>query len=229
MLRLLPIGFMLAPFAMVGAIVWVIVESQNRRKRTLQHAAHQLAQMGFQVEIDPPDVPRYPFREFSIHNLDVGLRITRIGTAQTAFQMSYVVGSGDSKQTIRRSCAVVPIPFVAPDLAIWRGGASIVGRFDPKRVETDSEAFNSIHEVRCPDERFAYTALSYEVIEWLMKPPPMMYGTTVRMSGPWMMLILPEVPPIHLPELLDLASSLRAQLPTVLTSLYPYPGTTPPR
>lgn len=211
----------------VAVIVWVV--RRNRRRQSERAAAIPiLNQMGFWVDPTTTPVPPFPFVDLTNTGTKVDFRITGNGTQDTAFHFWYVVGFGNNKQTIRRSCAVLPLPFHAPPISIWRGGRTPFGALGGNRVDSESPAFNSAYEVSCADERFAFTALNYEVIEWFLHSPPAVHRSTVRLNGPWMIMMREQVADLELPQLLQAATSLRAAFPKVLVSLYPY-AVLPPR
>lgn len=212
-----------AAFGFIVVITVARVVSIRSARRRMEESAIRLRQQGYSVVTAIPKGPAFPFEEFRRTRASVPLHITQPGTYDTAFHYQYVVGSGDNKKTLLFTCAVVPVPFSSPGLSIWRGSRSILGAVMGNRVETDSESFNSVYEVKCNDERFAYTMLSYEVIDWFLSDPGYSSGVTVRVNQNWMLLVRDRVDDDEIPGMLRLAQLLRDRFPGVLTSLYPVP------
>lgn len=210
--------FMLVAFAIVfGRLLFA-------KDTKLPDAVARLHQQGYQVIPEIRRAPTFPFSEFT--NNPYGrtrVHITVPGTFDTAFHFSYVYETNTGTATERLGCAVVPVPFVAPAITIRKGSRSVASFFQGNRVNTDSAPFNSAYAVECKDERFAYTLLGYELIDWLLSEPAFSSDLTVKMKDNWMLLYSPNVTYEALPGILTMAQTARGRLPAVLTSMYPLP------
>lgn len=222
------VAMILGVLVVTLALGVVAVIRDRRARRRVEAAAERLRQLGYSVRTSVPGAPTLPFDEFSKPRPATGLHITQPGTSDSAFHFEYTYRVDKYKKTYRLSCAVVPVPFRSPGVSVWKSSRSVVGAVSGNRIETDSARFNSAYEVECADERFAYTMLSYEVVDWFLNEPAYSSGVTVRANQNWMLLVSDRVEHQQLPGLLVMAQQLRDVLPGVLASFYPLPQAASP-
>jgi hypothetical protein len=207
----------------VGVIVVAVLATQAEKKRIA--AAGALARSrGFEFDPSRKPPPPLPFNLFELgSSRRVSYQTWRAGSPDSMFQYQYTTGSGKNRQTHRRSCVLVEVPFTAPHLTIGPEGFwSAIGRaIGVRDVEVESPDFNERYRVACDDERFAITLLDHQMIAWMLSPGS--GGRTVKFEfgGRWMLCWGDRIAYEQLFGFLEWAQHARDVLPDVLTSLYP--------
>lgn len=198
---------------------------QTARERERREAARRLAEsLGYRLDVTTKPPPELGFDLFRLgHGRKVTYQTWRDGSPDSAFQYEYTTGSGKNRRTHRRTAALIRVSFLAPHLTIGPEGFwSSVGRTVGIRdIEIESEAFNDRYRVRCEDERFAITLLDHELIAWMLTPASGSGAVSFELVGPWMLCWGDRIEFEVLIPFLQWAQQARAQLPEVLTSLYP--------
>jgi hypothetical protein len=139
----------------------------------------------------------------------------------------YAPDSNPSRDDVRRFVGVIETARPGwPDIAVEpTDGASVLraalGQGD---VDLESERFNRAFEVRAADRGFASALLDARMMEWLLLEPP---GVGFEVAAGRLMVFGPR----DRASLDDLAEGLRRsdafldRVPTVVSSLFPAPGT----
>lgn len=214
-------GVTVGVVAVVGGTAWYTI--RHRRHVHLERVRAVADRHGLVVDVTtkPP-----PSLAFDLFRQGTGRRVTdqmwRSGQPDSVFQYEYKVGSGQQTQTYRHTAALVGLPFVAPHLVIstenwWTRAKRVVGVRD---VEVESPDFNSRYHVTCRDERFAITLLDPPMIAWMLSPQSGRGSITYEFGGSWLLCHGDQLQVEQLPGMLEWATSVRAQLPAVLSDLY---------
>ncbi len=221
---MLPVnGLVVFLLVAIGVIAFAVYAYRAEKQR--RAAAVALAtQRGFRIHVDDKDPPPLGFDVFELGgSRKVSYHIWPPDSQDSAFQYRYTTGSGKDKQTHHRSCALVQVPFQAPHLKIGPEGFwSAIGRaIGVRDIEIESPEFNDRYRVSCNDERFAITLLDHGMIAWMLSPSSGRGSVTFEVGGRWLLCWGDKVDFEQLFGYLEWAQSARANLPAVLTSLYP--------
>lgn len=207
--------------AVVGGVAYLAYRYEQRKRAAAVALAHS---KGYEIDVADKAPPGLPFDLFELGSgRRISYQIWRPGEHDSAFQYRYTTGSGKNKQTHRRSCTLVQLPFTCPHMTIGPEGFwSAIGRAVGIRdVEVESPEFNRRYRVRCADERFAVTLLDQQVIAWMLSPQSGNGSVKFEFGGRWMLCFGDDVPFEQLFGYLDWSKHARGVLPSVLTSLYP--------
>jgi hypothetical protein len=212
-------------FVVVAAAIGVVAYAAHRYEQRKRAAAVALARSrGYEIAVEDKAPPPLSFDLFGIgSSRKISYQIWKPGSHDSAFQYRYTTGSGKNKQTHRRSCVLVEVPFTCPHLTIGPEGFwSAIGRAVGLRdIEIESPQFNDRYRVRCADERFAVTLLDQRMIAWMLSPNSGGGAVKFEFGGRWMLCFGDDVPFEQLFGFLDWVQHARTNLPAVLTSLYP--------
>jgi Protein of unknown function (DUF3137) len=118
------------------------------------------------------------------------------------------------------TCAIVPLPFGVPALAVLPRGMVDVSR-EPTAARTvtlELEAFNRRFDVRTEDPRAAVAFLDQRMMEALLRIP---LRVAIHVHEDRMLLVGPTLEPAEMLLLLEVARSLATKVPPVVASLYP--------
>jgi hypothetical protein len=139
-----------------------------------------------------------------------------------AFDFWYREDDGDRPLPVRRTitCATVPLDAACPRLRVVpRDVVDDVGdALGLSLVTFELEAFNRRFRVEAEDARSAWALLDQRVLEGLLRLPP---RVVVDVREDVMLLSAPELPAVEMLELLRAATTIRADLPRVMPSLFP--------
>jgi hypothetical protein len=118
------------------------------------------------------------------------------------------------------TCAVVPLPFGVPAVAVLPLGIVDVSREPAARrtVTLELDAFNRRFVVRTEDPRAAVAFLDQRMMEALVRIP---LRVAIHVHEDRMLLVGPTLEPAEMLLLLEVARSLATKVPPVLASLYP--------
>jgi len=118
------------------------------------------------------------------------------------------------------TCAVVPLPFGVPALAVLPRGMIDISRepMATRIVTLELDAFNRRFDVRTEDPRAAVAFLDQRMMEALLRIP---LRIAIHVHEDRMLLVGPTLEPAEMLLLLEVAGSLAAKVPPVMKSLYP--------
>lgn len=212
-------------YLVIAAVFGVVAYAASQGEKKRRAAAVALARSrGYEIAVDDKAPPPLGFDLFDVgSSRKVSYQIWKPGAHDSAFQYRYTTGSGKNRQTHRRSCVLLALPFTAPHLTIGPEGFwSAIGRAIGLRdIEIESPQFNDRYRVRCADERFAITLLDHHMIAWMLSPASGGGQVKFELAGRWMLCFGDDVSFEQLFGYLDWAESARTHLPAVLPSLYP--------
>lgn len=208
----------------VAGLYQRVVEKRKTAAREAVAAAHGLR---FEPgKVRPDQGWPLPFFDRG-HGQRVHDRMWRPDNSGVVFSYEYRTGSKtgdhDNETSHRHTCALVVLPFTAPETRIGRESAfsrvaRAVGFGD---IEVESPAFNRAYRLLSRDERFAITLFDQPLIGWFVSNETTLGEHTVELSGRWLLVAGTQRRPEEYPSLLEFAEQLRSRLPTVLQSLYP--------
>ncbi len=118
------------------------------------------------------------------------------------------------------SCAIVPLPFGVPPLAIVPRGAIDVSRepIATRSVTLELDEFNRRFSVRSDDPRAAVAFCDQRMMQSLLRIP---LRVAIHVHEDRMLLVGPTLEPAEMLLLLEVARSLATKVPPVVASLYP--------
>lgn len=207
--------------AIVAGVVWYVARRRRHLQRERVRAVADRHGLVVDVATKPPPPLAFDlFRQGTAKR--VSAHMWRSGEQDSVFQYEYTAGSGQHTQTFRHTAALVELPFVAPHLVIstenwWTRAKRVVGVRD---IEVESADFNSRYHVTCRDERFAITLLDPPMIGWMLSPRSGRGSITYEFGGSWLLCHGDRLDVEQLPAMLAWATSVRTQLPAVLSDLY---------
>jgi hypothetical protein len=217
------IAVFLLVVAVVAAGAGMRLRSRSSRERALASLC-RTAGVAF-AALDPfPDVMLLPFRLFGrgdLHWVENVLWEPADGDGARVFDYRYVERE-DRGASVSRSvtCALVPLPFGVPALAIVPRGAADVSR-EPtatRRVDLELEAFNRRFDVFAEDPRAAVAFLDQRMMDAIMQVP---LRVAIHVHEDRMLLVGPLLDPGAMLLLLEVARTLATRVPPVVASLYP--------
>lgn len=214
----------LALGVMSGAIAGWRAWHRDRRQRALLAACWRSG-LRFSV-FDPfPDTKWLPFPMFGqafeprVMNVvwdrrDEGIRVFDLGVATLQAERD---GIGDRRWM---SCAVVPLPFSCPRLAIAsRASVDPSGLGIPgEEVVLELETFNRRFRVLASEPRAALAFCDQRMMRALMALP---LDATIHVNEHVMLLVAPLLEAGEVLVLLEAARGLARVVPPVVASLYP--------
>lgn len=220
--------------AVMIAVVWLLIfgaiaigsyylQYQGRQARARAVAA--LAQrMGFTFSPDDgtgiADMPfglfrigntrRAQFVVSGVHN-DLPLRI---------FDYQYVTGEGRSRQLHRHTCAILAIPAACPPLCLTHENVLTrledhLGHHD---VKLEYDDFNRRFLVNCEEQKFAFSLLDAQMMEWLLAADSF---DRVEIVGPWVLLAHTRLAPAAWLDLGTWLDAFHSHIPAVVYSSFP--------
>jgi hypothetical protein len=119
------------------------------------------------------------------------------------------------------TCGLLTLPIAAPHLTISRENvltrlASHLGLHD---VELESNEFNRTFRVHCEDQRFAFSLIDGQMMEWMLHAA--VATIAIEVNGPFVLLAIHRVPPDERTLLLEWFDQLRGHIPHVVFASYP--------
>jgi hypothetical protein len=118
------------------------------------------------------------------------------------------------------TCAIVPLPFGVPPVAVLPRDADDVSRelAETRTIALELDGFNRRFVVRAADPRAAVAFLDQRMMDALMQLP---LQVAIHVHEDRMLLVAPRLEPGSMLLLLDVARELATRVPPVVASLYP--------
>jgi hypothetical protein len=125
-----------------------------------------------------------------------------------------------SRSYYRFTCAVLQIPAACPGLCITHEGfltrlGSALGIRD---VELEYDDFNRRFRVKCNDQKFAFTLLDGEMMQWLLDADGF---EALEVVGPWVLLAGKQLEPARWPDLGTWLDQFHGRVPPLVYTTYP--------
>jgi len=221
-------GIVVLGVAAVVGVVYVQYRMKQKRIASLRAIA---AGIGFEFsQADPADVLGLGF---SLLNKGDGRGVESFmagqhdGKSVECFDYWYYDESTDSKgrrsRTYHRyTCGLLTFDAAVPHLALGRENffSRIGNALGIDDIELEYEAFNREFRVRCDDQRFAFSVLDGQMMEWLLVAPDF---EAIEVSGSHVLLARRRAAPEAWPSLLSFLSDFRDHVPSVVFATYPAP------
>lgn len=218
---------LLPPLLIIGFAALAVLSylgqqrARQARARALQAVA---AHVNFAYRPDDREgIAEMPYALFRIgHSRQAGPIIegTHNGLPLRLLDYEYVTGSGRSREVHRYTCGILTIPAACPALHLTHENALTrledhLGHHD---VKLEYDDFNRRFVVDCEDQKFAFSMLDAQMMEWLLAS-----DTFDRMEiiGPWVMVACRRLDPhmwLTMGTWLDL---FHTHIPEVVYSTYP--------
>ena len=224
---------MIAGIVVVGvaAIVGVVYLQYRLKQKRIASLRAIAAGIGFQFSpAEPGDVLGLDFTLLGkgdgrgVESFLVG---QRGGRPVECFDYWYYDESSDSKgrrsRTYHRfTCGLLTFEAAAPHLSLGRESffSRIGNALGIDDIELEYEAFNREFRVRCDDQRFAFSLLDGQMMEWLLAAPDF---EAIEVIGPHVLLARHRAAPEAWPSLLTFLGELRDHVPSVVFATYPAP------
>lgn len=212
--------------AIAAAAAWFRYQQRRQRIAALLAAATQL---GFTfAEVDPQGTVHLPFSLFDKGN---GRRVenvmwgTRHDLPTRIFDYWYYDESnntqgGRSRSYHRFTCALLTIPADCPTLQITHETllSRLANAIGMKDVELEYEDFNRAFRVHCNDQRFAFSLLDGQMMEWMLHTPAIQ---SLEIVGPLVLVAGPKLAAEDWVKLADVAAAFHEHVPHVVWTSWP--------
>jgi hypothetical protein len=209
-----------------GAVTWFQYRSRQKRRQELAAIAQSL---GFQFSIaDPERTTDLPFglfekgRRRGTENVMWG---THHDLPLKVFDYWYYEEQSDgrggrTRQYYRFTCAIVTIAASCPPLRIGHEGffSRIGNAMGFKDVELEYDDFNRAYRVHCDDQKFAFSLLDGQMMEWLLQDSGF---KAIEVVGPWVLVAASKLPTDQWLPLTSFAEAFNAHIPRVVFSTWP--------
>jgi hypothetical protein len=210
----------------VGGVFYLRYRARQQRIRGVAALAQRL---GFGFRLDDEDhIADMPFALFSRgdgHEADLVVSGTHNGMRLRMFDFMYYEnnsdGRGNRSRTYHRfTCAILQIPAACPPLCLDHEDfltklGRHVGIHD---VELEYDEFNKRFRVKCKEQKFAFTLLDGDMMQWLLDGDGF---ETLEVVGPWVLLAVNRLDPARWPDLGTWLDQFHAHVPPLVFSTYP--------
>lgn len=186
-------------------------------------------QHGYEVDVARTKPPDLGFDELSTGFFrKMSERFSRPGQQDSVFyyqcQGSGITLNGAGGYSIRRTCALMALPFTAPHVRIterdvWPTTMKRVNR--PDFQVHGAPAFNQQYRVETDDEHFAALLLDSPMVEWLLVHQDDFSNVSFEVSGNWLLCTTISIHSEKMFGFLEWAQELRDRMPNELARLHP--------
>jgi hypothetical protein len=215
-----------AGVAVLGGLAWFQYRTRQKRRQALAAIAQSL---GFQFSVaDPERTTDLPFglfqkgRRRGVENVMWG---THHDLPLRVFDYWYYEEQSDgrggrNRQYYRFTCAIVTIAASCPPLRIGHEGffSRIGNAMGFKDVELEYDDFNRAYRVHCNDQKFAFSLLDGQMMEWLLQERDF---KALEVVGPWVLVAASRLPTDRWLALTSFAEQFNAHIPRVVFSTWP--------
>jgi hypothetical protein len=210
----------------VGGVFYLRYRARQQHIRAVAALAQRL---GFAFQLyDEDHIADMPFALFSRgdgHEADLIVSGTHNGMRLRMFDFMYYEnntdGRGNRSRTYHRfTCAILQIPAACPPLCLDHEDfltklGRHVGIHD---VELEYDEFNKRFRVKCKEQKFAFTLLDGDMMQWLLDRDGF---ETLDVVGPWVLLAVNRLDPARWPDLGTWLDQFHAHVPPLVFSTYP--------
>jgi hypothetical protein len=218
--------FLIGGVAIVGAIAGLQYRARKKRRQELAAIAQTL---GFEFSTTDPDrTTDLPFDLFGRgvrRGIENVIRGTHHDLPTKAFDYWYYDEQSDgrggrTRQYHRFTCAMVTITASCPSLRIGHEGffSRIGSAMGFKDVELEYDDFNRAYRVHCNDQKFAFSLLDGQMMEWLLQERDF---KAIEIVGPWVLVIASRLPTAQWLPLVSFSEKFNAHIPRVVFSTWP--------
>jgi hypothetical protein len=214
-------------FFVVVAVVFGFVgylgyQQQQKRYAALARIA---ASVGFTYTRGDPerlvDMPFSLFQRGSRRSVESEIAGVHDGVNMRLFDYKYYVNNGGrSGKWYRFTCGLATIPAACPDLHLGHEGffGSIENSFGAHDIQFESDEFNKRFRVKCRDQKFAFSLINGQMMEWLLGADVF---NDIEIVGPWVLFIGPRSAPELWLNIGRWLCDFHARVPHVVYSQYP--------
>lgn len=217
--------FLLVAAAMIGA-AYLQYRARLARMNTIAAIGRTV---GFTFSAKDTDhIVAMPFSLFSKgdgRGVECILSGTHDGLPMRLFDYWYYDETSDnrgnrSRQYHRFTCVLATIPAACPRFQL--GYENFLTRLGDhlglNDVELEYDDFNKRFRVKCKEQKFAFTLLDGDMMQWLLDRDGF---ESLEVVGPWVMLALNRLDPARWPDLGTWLDQFHAHIPPVVFSTYP--------
>jgi hypothetical protein len=214
----------------VGVVFAGVAYVKYRLRQARIAAVRSLAQRsGFTFTIEDVDhITGMPFALFAKgdgRKADLVCSGVHNGRPLRLFDFVYWEDSSDGKGRRSRSyyrftCAILQIPAACPGLTVTHEDfltriGSHIGFHD---VELEYDDFNRRFRVKCNEQKFAFTLLDGEMMQWLLDTDGF---EALEVVGPWVLLAVNQLEPARWLDLGTWLDQFHDHVPPLVYSTYP--------
>ncbi len=141
------------------------------------------------------------------------------------FEYQYTTHSTDSKgnrtsSTTHHTVTVFDVPANCAHLTIGPENMAtrLADHIGMRDIEFESEEFNRMFNIKCPDRQFASAFCDAQMMQWLMTNAD---KTRFELNNGFGIAYTSKMAPPALPAVLNFGQQFRAAIPTVVSSLFP--------
>jgi hypothetical protein len=215
---------------LAGVVVAGVYYLKYRARQARIAAVMALARrIGFTFSIDDVDhITAMPFVLFAKgdgRKVDLVCSGVHNGRPLRLFDFVYWEQSSDGKGRRSRSyyrftCAILQIPAACPGLCITHEDflTRLGGAIGFRDVELEYDDFNRRFRVKCNDQKFAFTLLDGEMMQWLLDADGF---EALEVVGPWVLLARGRLPPSAWTNLGRWLDEFHGHVPPLVYSAYP--------
>jgi hypothetical protein len=144
------------------------------------------------------------------------------GVNMRIFDYKYYVQGDKNGQWYKFTCGLATFPAQCPRfrLAHHRFFDSMGSLFGGRDIEFESDDFNKRFRVRCDDQRFAFSLVDGQMMEWLSGAQSF---SNIEIVGPWVLYTGPRLKPNDWLGIGAWLEQFHAHIPNVVYSQYPGP------
>jgi hypothetical protein len=209
-----------------GGGLWFQYRMRQKRRQELAAIAQS---QGFQFSGDDPerttDLPFGLFQKGRRRGTENVMWGTHHDLPIKVFDYWYYEEQSDgrggrNRQYFRFTCAIITIGASCPPLRIGHEGffSRIGNAMGFKDVELEYDDFNRAYRVHCDDQKFAFSLLDGQMMEWLLQEREF---KAIEVSGPWVLLAAGKLPTDQWLALASFAENFNAHIPRVVFSTWP--------
>jgi hypothetical protein len=208
-----------------GAVAIGTYYFQARARQVRARSIAALAQaVGFTFSAsDTAGIAEMPFSLFRMgrgHKAGPVISGTHNGLPLRIFDYQYVTGEGRSRQVHRNTCAILTVPAACPVLRLTHENAltRLADHFEHHDVKLEYDDFNLRFQVSCEHQKFAFSLLDAQMMEWLLTSDSF---DRVEIVGPWVLLVRTRLEPARWLSLGNWLTAFHQHIPEVVYSAYP--------
>ena len=172
---------------------------------------------------DPEEISGMPFSLFRLgHSRKTGPVIwgTHDNLPVHIFDYEYVTGEGRSRQVHHNTCGLLTVPAACPSLQLTHENAltRFADHFDHHDVKLEYDDFNRRFQVNCQHQKFAFSLLDAQMMEWLLTSDSF---DRLEIVGPWVLIVRTRLQPALWLSLGNWLTAFHAHVPEIVYSAYP--------
>lgn len=225
MVALVLLAFVLVAGAMIGA-AYLQYRARQARMNSIAAVGRTV---GFTFSAQDVDrIVSMPFALFSKgdgRGVECVLTGTHDGLPMRLFDYWYYDETSDgkgnrSRQYHRFTCALATIPAACPrfQLGFENFFTRLGDHLGLNDVELEYDDFNRRFRVKCDDQKFAFSLLDGQMMEWLLKSASF---EAFEIDGPWVLVAAEKLDPSGWLGLGSWLEQFHHQIPAVVYSTYP--------